>query len=50
MNRALATELSERKQIEERLRQLTGTLEERVKERTRELATSYAGSVPSRRT
>lgn len=41
-NRALATELSERKQVEERLRQLTGTLEERVAERTRELATSYA--------
>jgi nitrate/nitrite-specific signal transduction histidine kinase len=41
-NRALASELSERKQIEERLRQLTGTLEERVAERTRELATSYA--------
>jgi signal transduction histidine kinase len=41
-NRALAHELSERKQIEERLRQLTGTLEEQVKERTRQLATSYA--------
>lgn len=41
-NRALATELSERKLVEERLRQLTGTLEERVVERTRELATSYA--------
>jgi C4-dicarboxylate-specific signal transduction histidine kinase len=31
-NSALARELSERKQIEEQLRQLTGTLEERVKE------------------
>ena len=41
-NSALARELSERKQIEERLRQLAGTLEERVKERTQELATSYA--------
>ena len=41
-NRALAHELSERNEIEERLRQLAGTLEERVKERTQELATSYA--------
>lgn len=41
-NRALAHELAERKEIEERLRQLAGTLEERVKERTQELATSYA--------
>ena len=40
-NRALARELSERKQIEERLRQLAGTLEERVKERTQQLSTSY---------
>jgi CheY-like chemotaxis protein len=38
----LARELSERKQIEERLRQLTDTLEERVKERTQQLSTSYA--------
>ena len=30
-NSALARELSERKQIEDQLRQLTGTLEERVK-------------------
>jgi len=41
VNSALARELSERKQIEERLRQLTGTLEERVKERTQQLSTSY---------
>ena len=41
-NHALARELSERKQVEEQLRQLTGTLEERVKERTQELTTSYA--------
>jgi signal transduction histidine kinase len=41
VNRALARELSERKQIEERLRQLTGTLEERVTERTQQLSTSY---------
>jgi signal transduction histidine kinase len=41
-NRALACELSERKQVEERLRQLAGTLEERVQNRTQELATSYA--------
>jgi signal transduction histidine kinase len=41
-NSLLARELSERKQIEERLRQLTGTLEERVKERTQQLSTSYA--------
>ena len=40
-NRALARELAERTQIEERLRQLTGTLEEQVKERTQQLATSY---------
>ena len=41
-NSTLARELSERKQIEEQLRQLTGTLEERVKERTQQLSTSYA--------
>jgi len=41
-NRTLARELSERKQIEDRLRQLAGTLEERVKERTQQLSTSYA--------
>ena len=41
VNSALARELSERKQIEGRLRQLTGTLEERVKERTQQLSTSY---------
>ena len=41
-NGALARELSERKQIEEQLRHLTGTLEERVKERTHELAMSYS--------
>jgi PAS domain S-box-containing protein len=40
-DRALAHELSERKQIEDRLRRLAGTLEERVKERTQELAKSY---------
>ncbi|MEO5631843.1 MAG: response regulator [Nitrospiraceae bacterium] len=40
-NRTLARELSERKQIEDRLRQLAGTLEERVKERTQQLSTSY---------
>ena len=42
VNEALARELAERKQIEEQLRQLTGTLEERVKERTQELAISYS--------
>jgi len=42
VNDALARELAERKQIEEQLRQLTGTLEERVKERTQELAISYS--------
>jgi signal transduction histidine kinase len=41
-NSMLARELYERKQIEEQLRQLTGTLEERVKERTQQLSTSYA--------
>ena len=41
-NSTLAHELSERKQIEERLRQLAGTLEERVKERTQQLSASYA--------
>ena len=41
-NSALARELSERKQIEQRLRQLADTLEERVKERTQQLSTSYA--------
>jgi len=42
VNSALARELSERKQIEEQLRQFTGTLEERVRERTQQLSTSYA--------
>ncbi|MEP6958119.1 MAG: response regulator [Nitrospirota bacterium] len=41
-NRALARELSERKEVEERLRQVAGTLEHRVLERTQELSTSYA--------
>ncbi len=41
-NRALARELSERKGVEERLRQVAGTLEQRVLERTQELSTSYA--------
>jgi signal transduction histidine kinase len=41
-NGALARELSERKEIEEQLRHLAGTLEERVKERTQELAMSYS--------
>jgi signal transduction histidine kinase len=40
-NNTLARELSERKQIEEQLRQLTGNLEARVKERTHQLSTSY---------
>lgn len=39
-NRTLARELSERKQIEDRLRQLADTLEERVKERTQQLSMS----------
>ena len=42
LNRALARELLERMQVEERLRRLTDTLEERVKERTQQLSTSYA--------
>lgn len=42
VNNTLARELSERKQIEDRLRQLTGTLEERVKERTQQLLMSSA--------
>jgi signal transduction histidine kinase len=42
VNNTLARELSERKQIEDRLRQLTGTLEERVKERTQQLSMSSA--------
>ena len=41
-NSMLARELYVRKQIEEQLRQFTGTLEERVKERTQQLSTSYA--------
>lgn len=41
-NRALARELFERRQIEDRLRQVAGTLERRVLERTQELSTSYA--------
>ena len=40
-NRTLAHELSERQQVEDRLRQLTNTLEERVNERTHQLSTSY---------
>ncbi len=40
-NQALARELSERRVIEERLRQLASTLEQRVVERTQELAGSY---------
>jgi signal transduction histidine kinase len=40
--RAKAHELYERHQAEERLRQLADTLEEQVKARTQELATSYA--------
>ena len=40
-NGRLARELSERKEIEEQLRQLTGNLEERVKERTQQLSNSY---------
>ena len=39
--RAKAHELFERQQAEERLRQLADTLEERVKVRTQQLATSY---------
>ena len=42
VNGALARELSERKQVEERLLQLTCTLEVRVAERTQELVKSYA--------
>ncbi|MEO6542778.1 MAG: response regulator [Nitrospiraceae bacterium] len=41
-NRALAHELSERKLVEDRLRELAVTLEERVQTRTHELTTSYA--------
>ena len=41
-NRTLARELSERMEIEGRLRQLAESLEERVKERTQQLSTSYA--------
>lgn len=41
-NKALARELSECKEVEERLRQEAGTLEQRVLERTQELSTSYA--------
>ena len=41
-NRRLARELSERKQIEDRLRELAGTLEDRVMERTQQLSQSYA--------
>ncbi len=40
--RAKAHELSERQQVEQRLRQLADTLEDQVKERTQQLATSYA--------
>lgn len=40
-NGRLARELSERKEIEEQLRQLTSNLEERVKERTQQLSNSY---------
>ena len=41
-NRTLERELSERMEIEGRLRQLADSLEERVKERTQQLSTSYA--------
>ncbi|MEO5863801.1 MAG: response regulator [Nitrospiraceae bacterium] len=41
ITRAKAHELFERQQAEGRLRELAGTLEERVKERTLQLATSY---------
>ena len=40
--RAKAHELFERQQVEQRLRQLADTLEDQVKERTQQLATSYA--------
>ena len=40
-NGRLAGELSERREIEEQLRQLTGSLEERVRERTQQLSNSY---------
>ena len=40
--RAKAHELFERRQVEQRLRQLADTLEDQVKERTQQLATSYA--------
>ena len=40
--RAKAHELFERQQVERRLRQLADTLEDQVKERTQQLATSYA--------
>lgn len=40
--RAKAHELFERQQVEQQLRQLADTLEDQVKERTQQLATSYA--------
>lgn len=40
-NEALARELAERRDVEERLRQLASTLEQRVTARTQELARSY---------
>lgn len=40
--RAKANELFERQQVEQQLRQLADTLEDQVKERTQQLATSYA--------